>query len=154
MFSSSWSMPLFTFLLGMLVIRLFWKRRHSPGETPLAPRCCTPPCSHNQCYPQQLLRQHSPFCLQYHFYLLYTFTQAEDWAIRKNRSGGLAPGGGRVFFFTMGRTRYQSNFNLLMQQNGKLLVNIRQSACACSCRIILIICCSLHSHQMSTRLNN
>lgn len=43
MFSSSWSMPLFTFLLGMLVMRLFW--RPSLGEPPHAPHASLLPQS-------------------------------------------------------------------------------------------------------------
>lgn len=56
----------FAFLLGMLVIsRRRGKRQageqagrqsgSSPGEPPSGPRCCTPPCTHNQCFPPQKL---------------------------------------------------------------------------------------------------
>lgn len=34
-----------------------------------------PPCPNNQCYLQQLLCQHSLFCLLYDFYTLHTFLQ-------------------------------------------------------------------------------
>lgn len=80
MFSSSWSMPLFTFLLGMLVIRLK-KEAFSWGDSS---HSSTPPCSHNQCYLQQLLCQHSLFCLLYHFYTLHIFVAEQDLAISDN----------------------------------------------------------------------
>lgn len=70
MLSSSWSMLLFTFLLGMLVTGLFWKRRHSLGETPLTPQRLPAPkinVTYSSCSASIL------FCLLYHFYMLDTF---------------------------------------------------------------------------------
>ena len=94
MFSSSWSMLLFTFLLGMLVIRLFWKKEtFSRGASSSRSSALHGSLLPQSMLPQQLLSQHSPFCLLYHFYTLSTFIQAEDNKREKWRKRGPSPRG-------------------------------------------------------------
>lgn len=73
MFSSSWSMPLFAFLLGMLVISLFGKKgRHSPGEPPSVLNAARLPAptinvTHSSCTASTLLFVYNITSIRLHF---------------------------------------------------------------------------------------
>lgn len=116
MFSSSWSMPLFTFLLGMLVISLFWKKEPfllgSHLSVPNAARLPAPTinvthsCSASTLFVYNITSSH---------YSLYFQTEAcssktEQWQRRDLALQWAIPA---------------NNFNLLTQQNEKLHVGLR-----------------------------
>lgn len=90
MFSSSWSMPLFTGLLGMLVISLFWKKEaFSWGASFWSSML------HASLLPQSMLPTAAAlpalsflFTISLLYATAYTFMQAEDVAVRQNSVWG------------------------------------------------------------------
>lgn len=70
----------FAILLGMLVISRHRGKRQAgrqagspPGEPPSGPRCCTPPCTHNQCFPHRSCPASTLFTISLLGATVYTF---------------------------------------------------------------------------------